>query len=186
MILLIHNYNYMYIYIYICMNIRWSTPALSSPRSWWPMESNWARKCGSSAKTSRDRALPRIDLVKWWTTFMNMRHCSQEHTCRRFAKRPSMRSQRIHRDQAIKVCNMYVFFCFSLFAFHLLTCFPSLSLYLYIVSNNFGVVGIDSKLAPIAGMLPTGAREWLARNGIYGFLSPAKTVKGYRVWIRIL
>jgi NAD(P)-dependent dehydrogenase (short-subunit alcohol dehydrogenase family) len=42
-------------------------------------------------------------------------------------------------------------------------------------------VGIDSKLAPIVGMLPTGVRELIARNGIYGFLSPAGTVKGYRV-----
>lgn len=42
-------------------------------------------------------------------------------------------------------------------------------------------VGIDSKLAPIVGMMPTGAREWIARNGIYGVLSPAKTVKGYQV-----
>lgn len=42
-------------------------------------------------------------------------------------------------------------------------------------------VGIDSKLAPIVGMLPTGVREWIARNGIYGVLSPAKTVKGYQV-----
>ena len=42
-------------------------------------------------------------------------------------------------------------------------------------------VGIDSKLAPIAGMLPTGVREWVARNGIYGVLSPAKTVEGYQV-----
>jgi NAD(P)-dependent dehydrogenase (short-subunit alcohol dehydrogenase family) len=42
-------------------------------------------------------------------------------------------------------------------------------------------VGIDSKLAPIVGMMPTGMREWVARNGIYGFLSPAGTVKGYHV-----
>jgi NAD(P)-dependent dehydrogenase (short-subunit alcohol dehydrogenase family) len=42
-------------------------------------------------------------------------------------------------------------------------------------------VGIDSKLAPIVGMLPTGVREWIARNGIYGVLSPAGTVKGYQV-----
>ncbi|CAB9512689.1 beta-hydroxybutyrate dehydrogenase, mitochondrial [Seminavis robusta] len=42
-------------------------------------------------------------------------------------------------------------------------------------------VGIDSKLAPIVGMFPTGVREWIARNGIYGVLSPAKTVPGYRV-----
>lgn len=42
-------------------------------------------------------------------------------------------------------------------------------------------VGIDSKLAPLAGMLPTGAREWVARHGIYGILSPAGTVKGYQV-----
>lgn len=42
-------------------------------------------------------------------------------------------------------------------------------------------VGIDSKLAPIVGMLPTGARELIARHGIYGVLSPAGTVKGYSV-----
>jgi hypothetical protein len=42
-------------------------------------------------------------------------------------------------------------------------------------------IGIDSKVAPLAGMLPTGARECLARHGIYGVLSPAKTVQGYRV-----
>jgi NAD(P)-dependent dehydrogenase (short-subunit alcohol dehydrogenase family) len=42
-------------------------------------------------------------------------------------------------------------------------------------------VGIDSKLAPIAGMLPTGVRESLALHGIYGILSPAGTVRGYRV-----
>lgn len=42
-------------------------------------------------------------------------------------------------------------------------------------------VGIDSKLAPIVGMMPTGMREWIARNGIYGVLSPAGTVKGYQV-----
>jgi len=42
-------------------------------------------------------------------------------------------------------------------------------------------VGIDSKLAPIVGMLPTGVREWIARHGIYGILSPAKTVEGYNV-----
>jgi len=42
-------------------------------------------------------------------------------------------------------------------------------------------VGIDSKLAPIVGMLPTGVRETIARHGIYGILSPAGTVKGYRV-----
>jgi NAD(P)-dependent dehydrogenase (short-subunit alcohol dehydrogenase family) len=42
-------------------------------------------------------------------------------------------------------------------------------------------VGIDSKLAPIVGMMPTGMREWIARNGIYGVLSPAGTVKGYKV-----
>eukprot|EP00539_Tryblionella_compressa_P006442 CAMPEP_0178769454 /NCGR_PEP_ID=MMETSP0744-20121128/20839_1 /TAXON_ID=913974 /ORGANISM="Nitzschia punctata, Strain CCMP561" /LENGTH=354 /DNA_ID=CAMNT_0020425709 /DNA_START=168 /DNA_END=1232 /DNA_ORIENTATION=- len=42
-------------------------------------------------------------------------------------------------------------------------------------------VGIDSKLAPIVGMMPTGMREWIARNGIYGVLSPAGTVPGYQV-----
>lgn len=42
-------------------------------------------------------------------------------------------------------------------------------------------VGIDSKLAPIVGMMPTGMREWVARNGIYGVLSPAGTVPGYAV-----
>ena len=42
-------------------------------------------------------------------------------------------------------------------------------------------VGIDSKLAPIVGMLPTGVREWIARHGIYGVLNPAKTNHGYRV-----
>lgn len=42
-------------------------------------------------------------------------------------------------------------------------------------------VGIDSKLAPLVGMLPTGVREWIARNGIYGVLSPAKSVQGYQV-----
>lgn len=42
-------------------------------------------------------------------------------------------------------------------------------------------VGIDSKLAPIVGMLPTGMRETIARHGIYGILSPAGTVPGYKV-----
>ncbi len=42
-------------------------------------------------------------------------------------------------------------------------------------------VGFDSKVAPIAGMLPTGVREWVARNGVYGVLSPAGTVEGYNV-----
>ena len=42
-------------------------------------------------------------------------------------------------------------------------------------------VGIDSKLAPIVGMLPTGVRETITRHGIYGILSPAGTVPGYRV-----
>jgi len=42
-------------------------------------------------------------------------------------------------------------------------------------------VGIDSKLAPIVGMLPTGARELIARHGIYGKLSLAGTVPGYKV-----
>jgi NAD(P)-dependent dehydrogenase (short-subunit alcohol dehydrogenase family) len=42
-------------------------------------------------------------------------------------------------------------------------------------------VGIDSKLAPIVGMMPTGIREKITRHGIYGVLSPAGTVKGYKV-----
>ena len=42
-------------------------------------------------------------------------------------------------------------------------------------------VGIDSKLAPIVGMMPTGMREKIAIHGIYGILSPAGTIKGYRV-----
>lgn len=42
-------------------------------------------------------------------------------------------------------------------------------------------VGIDSKLAPIVGMMPTGLREWIARHGIYGKLSLAGTVPGYKV-----
>jgi short-subunit dehydrogenase len=42
-------------------------------------------------------------------------------------------------------------------------------------------VGIDSKLAPIVGMMPTGMRELITRHGIYGLLSPAGTVKGYQV-----
>lgn len=42
-------------------------------------------------------------------------------------------------------------------------------------------VGIDSKLAPIVGMLPTGVREKISLHGMYGILSPAGTVKGYRV-----
>eukprot|EP00587_Corethron_hystrix_P008506 CAMPEP_0113311228 /NCGR_PEP_ID=MMETSP0010_2-20120614/8546_1 /TAXON_ID=216773 ORGANISM="Corethron hystrix, Strain 308" /NCGR_SAMPLE_ID=MMETSP0010_2 /ASSEMBLY_ACC=CAM_ASM_000155 /LENGTH=316 /DNA_ID=CAMNT_0000166819 /DNA_START=234 /DNA_END=1184 /DNA_ORIENTATION=- /assembly_acc=CAM_ASM_000155 len=42
-------------------------------------------------------------------------------------------------------------------------------------------VGIDSKLAPIAGMLPTGPRELLARHGMFGILSPAGVVSGYKV-----
>jgi NAD(P)-dependent dehydrogenase (short-subunit alcohol dehydrogenase family) len=42
-------------------------------------------------------------------------------------------------------------------------------------------VGIDSKMAPIVGMLPTGARELITRHGIYGKLSPAGTVAGYKV-----
>ena len=40
-------------------------------------------------------------------------------------------------------------------------------------------VGIDSKLAPIVGTLPTGVREKISAHGIYGILSPAGTVKGY-------
>jgi NAD(P)-dependent dehydrogenase (short-subunit alcohol dehydrogenase family) len=42
-------------------------------------------------------------------------------------------------------------------------------------------VGIDSKFAPIVGMLPTGVREKISLHGMYGVLSPAGTVKGYRV-----
>jgi NAD(P)-dependent dehydrogenase (short-subunit alcohol dehydrogenase family) len=42
-------------------------------------------------------------------------------------------------------------------------------------------VGPDSKAAPIVGMLPTGIREWVARHGMYGVLSPAGKVKGYTV-----
>lgn len=42
-------------------------------------------------------------------------------------------------------------------------------------------VGIDSKAAPFVGMMPTGMREKIAIHGIYGVLSPAGTVKGYRV-----
>ena len=42
-------------------------------------------------------------------------------------------------------------------------------------------VGIDSKLAPIVGMFPTGLREPIARHGIYGKLSLAGTVPGYKV-----
>jgi acetamidase/formamidase len=42
-------------------------------------------------------------------------------------------------------------------------------------------VGIDSKLAPIVGMMPTGMRETITRHGMYGILSPAGTVKGYQV-----
>lgn len=42
-------------------------------------------------------------------------------------------------------------------------------------------VGIDSKVAPIVGMMPTGMRELIARHGIYGVLSPAGTVTGYKV-----
>lgn len=42
-------------------------------------------------------------------------------------------------------------------------------------------VGVDSKVAPIVGMMPTGMREWIARNGIYGVLSPAGIVPGYKV-----
>merc|ERR1711957_908936 len=40
-------------------------------------------------------------------------------------------------------------------------------------------VGIDSKLAPIVGMMPTGVREFITRHGIYGKLSPAGTITGY-------
>lgn len=49
------------------------------------------------------------------------------------------------------------------------------------VSRSSYKVGIDSKLAPIVGMLPTGARELIARHGIYGKLSPAGTIPGYKV-----
>jgi hypothetical protein len=42
-------------------------------------------------------------------------------------------------------------------------------------------VGIDSKVAPIVGVMPTGMRELITRHGIYGILSPAGTVKGYQV-----
>jgi NAD(P)-dependent dehydrogenase (short-subunit alcohol dehydrogenase family) len=42
-------------------------------------------------------------------------------------------------------------------------------------------VGIDSKLAPIVGMLPTGVRETISLHGMYGILSPAGTVRGYCV-----
>ena len=49
------------------------------------------------------------------------------------------------------------------------------------VSRSSYKVGIDSKLAPIAGMLPTGARELVARQGVYGKLSLAGTVPGYKV-----
>lgn len=49
------------------------------------------------------------------------------------------------------------------------------------VSRSSYKVGIDSKLAPIVGMLPTGLREPIARHGIYGKLSPAGTVPGYKV-----
>ena len=42
-------------------------------------------------------------------------------------------------------------------------------------------VGIDSKLAPIVGMMPTGMRDTISRHGVYGILSPNGTVKGYKV-----
>jgi NAD(P)-dependent dehydrogenase (short-subunit alcohol dehydrogenase family) len=42
-------------------------------------------------------------------------------------------------------------------------------------------VGIDSKLAPIVGLMPTGMRETITRHGIYGVLSPAGTVKDYQM-----
>lgn len=42
-------------------------------------------------------------------------------------------------------------------------------------------VGDDSKVTPFIGMLPTGPRDWVARHGIYGVLSPAGTLKGYQV-----
>jgi hypothetical protein len=43
-------------------------------------------------------------------------------------------------------------------------------------------VGIDSKLAPIVGMMPTGVRELITRHGIYGILSPVNgTISGYKV-----
>jgi hypothetical protein len=38
-------------------------------------------------------------------------------------------------------------------------------------------VGIDSKLAPIIGMLPTGVREKISLHGMYIILSPAGAVK---------
>jgi hypothetical protein len=52
---------------------------------------------------------------------------------------------------------------------------------LSVVPRTSYKVGVDSKLAPIVGLMPTGMREWIARNGIYGVLSPAGTVKGYQV-----
>jgi short-subunit dehydrogenase len=52
---------------------------------------------------------------------------------------------------------------------------------LSIVPRTSYKVGVDSKLAPIVGLMPTGMREWIARNGIYSVLSPAGTVKGYQV-----
>lgn len=42
-------------------------------------------------------------------------------------------------------------------------------------------VGIDSKLAPFVGMLPTGVRQKISLHGMYGVLSPAGTVQGYRI-----
>mmetsp|Transcript_42334 Transcript_42334/g.101976 ORF Transcript_42334/g.101976 Transcript_42334/m.101976 type:complete len:432 (-) Transcript_42334:412-1707(-) len=42
-------------------------------------------------------------------------------------------------------------------------------------------VGIDSKVGPIVGMMPTGVREWITLHGIYGVLGPAGTLKGYKV-----
>lgn len=42
-------------------------------------------------------------------------------------------------------------------------------------------VGIDSKVGPIVGMMPTGVREWITLNGIYGLLGPAGTLNGYTI-----
>jgi hypothetical protein len=42
-------------------------------------------------------------------------------------------------------------------------------------------IGIDSILAPIVGLMPTGMCEKITRHGIYGVLSPAGTVKDYQM-----
>lgn len=42
-------------------------------------------------------------------------------------------------------------------------------------------VGIDSKVGAIVGMMPTGLREFITLNGIYGFLGPAGPLSGYKV-----